>query len=47
MKVLNIDEVDGEKLGENARKYVDNNHDVAKIIEQYKRCFTQIAQNQK
>ncbi len=35
------------ELGKNARKYVDNNHDVANIIEQYKSCFTQIAQNQK
>jgi glycosyltransferase involved in cell wall biosynthesis len=35
------------ELGKNARKYADNNHDVTKIIEQYKKCFIQIAQNKK
>ncbi|MGB2807982.1 MAG: glycosyltransferase family 4 protein [Sedimentisphaerales bacterium] len=32
------------KLGNNARKYVEEHHDIIKIIEQYKSCFTQIAQ---
>jgi glycosyltransferase involved in cell wall biosynthesis len=35
------------ELGKNARKYADNNHDVTKIIEQYKSCFIQITQNKK
>ena len=35
------------ELGNNARKYVEEHHDVTKIIEQYKSCFIQIAQNQK
>ena len=32
------------KLGNNARKYVEENHDITKIVEQYKSCFNQIAQ---
>jgi glycosyltransferase involved in cell wall biosynthesis len=32
------------KLGNNARKYVEQKHDITKIVEQYKRCFTQIIQ---
>jgi len=35
------------ELSNNARKYVEEHHDVTKIIEQYKSCFIQIAQNQK
>lgn len=32
------------ELGKNARKYADDNHDITKIIEQYKSCFIQLAQ---
>jgi len=35
------------ELGKNGRKYVEKNHDINKIIEQYKSCFIQLAQNQK
>ncbi|MHC4694469.1 MAG: glycosyltransferase family 4 protein [Planctomycetota bacterium] len=35
------------EFGNNARKYAEKNHDIAKIIEQYKSCFTKIAQNKK
>jgi glycosyltransferase involved in cell wall biosynthesis len=35
------------ELGNNARKYVEEYHDIVKIVEQYKSCFIQIAQNQK
>ncbi|MDH4240387.1 MAG: glycosyltransferase family 4 protein [Phycisphaerae bacterium] len=35
------------ELGKNARKYAIENHDITKIIEQYKSCFIRIAQNQK
>jgi glycosyltransferase involved in cell wall biosynthesis len=35
------------ELGNNARKYVEEQHNVTKIIEQYKSCFIQIAQNKK
>ena len=41
-KLLNTETA--EKLGNNARKYVEENHDITKIVEQYKSCFTQIAQ---
>ena len=34
-----------EKLGKNARKYVEENHDITKIVEQYKKYFAQIVQN--
>ncbi|MHC4641851.1 MAG: glycosyltransferase family 4 protein [Planctomycetota bacterium] len=40
-KLLNTETA--EKLGNNARKYVEEHHDITKIVEQYKRCFTQIA----
>lgn len=33
-----------KKLGNNARKYAEEFHDIYKIIKKYKRCFTQIAQ---
>ena len=32
------------KLGLNARKYVEEHHDITKIVEQYKKYFTQIIQ---
>ncbi|MHC4396448.1 MAG: glycosyltransferase family 4 protein [Planctomycetota bacterium] len=32
------------KLGKNARKYVEKNHDITKIIERYKSYFIQMAQ---
>ena len=32
------------KLGHNARKYVEEHHDITKIVEQYKKYFTQIIQ---
>ncbi len=35
------------ELGQNARKYAEENHDITKIVEQYKSCFIQIIQNQK
>jgi len=35
------------ELGKNARKYVEKNHDINKIIEQYKNCFIRLTQNQK
>ena len=34
-----------EKLGSNAKEYVEENHDITKIVEQYKKCFTQILQS--
>ena len=34
-----------EKLGNNARMYVEEYHDITKIVEQYKSCFTQIIQS--
>lgn len=33
------------ELGKNARKYAIENHDITKIVEQYKSCFTKIIQN--
>ncbi len=30
------------ELGKNARKYVEENHDITKIVEQYKSCFIRI-----
>ena len=44
-KILNPETA--HELSNNARKYVEEHHDVTKIIEQYKSCFIQIAQNQK
>lgn len=35
------------ELGNNARKYVEEYHDIVKIVEQYKSYFTQIAQDRK
>lgn len=35
------------ELGKNARKYAEENHDITKIVEQYKSCLIQIAQNKK
>ena len=31
-------------LGQNARKYVEENHDIAKIVEQYKKLFMELAE---
>jgi len=33
------------KLGNNARKYAEEFHDINKIIKKYKKCFTQIVHN--
>ncbi|NIP26202.1 MAG: glycosyltransferase [Phycisphaerae bacterium] len=35
------------ELGNNARKYAEENHDISKIVEQYKSCFIKITQNKK
>ncbi|MHC4740197.1 MAG: glycosyltransferase [Planctomycetota bacterium] len=35
------------ELGKNARKYAEQNHDIVKIVEQYKNCFIQIAESHK
>jgi glycosyltransferase involved in cell wall biosynthesis len=35
------------ELGQNARKYAEENHDITKIVEQYKSCFIQITQIKK
>ncbi len=42
-KLLNTETA--EKLGNNARKYVEENHDITKVVEQYKRSLTQIIQS--
>jgi len=34
-----------DKLGNNARKYVEEHHDIYKIVKKYKKCFTQIIQS--
>jgi len=41
-----LDRETAEKLGNNARKYAEEFHDIHKIIKKYKKCFTQIAQRQ-
>jgi glycosyltransferase involved in cell wall biosynthesis len=33
-----------KKLGNNARKYAEEFHDINKIIKKYKKCFTKIVQ---
>ena len=39
-----LDRETANKLGNNARKYAEEFHDIYKIIKKYKKCFNQIAQ---
>ncbi len=43
LKVI-IEEEHSAKLGKNARKYAEQNHDIAKIIKQYKKLFIELAE---